>query len=121
MASHWSPADLNRQRVVVALIALRAERSRLHLEQERGRFVASLRSAIGSPLVIGSVFTAGFLLARRGDSRRRRRGGGIGVVFKRIRFAALRGMALMQLYSRVVSQFRAGWQATAPPPPAVDG
>jgi len=63
--SHWSPADLDRQRLVVRRIALRAELDLKGLEAARDRLVADARSTLGAPLGLIGCFVAGVVVGRR--------------------------------------------------------
>ena len=61
--SHWSPADLDRQRLVVHRLALRTDLDLRRLEGARDRFVADVRSTLGGPLALLGCFVAGVVVA----------------------------------------------------------
>lgn len=75
--SRWSPADLDRQRVVVHRLALRTELDLRQLEAARDRFVADVRSTLGGPLALTGCFVAGVVVGGgrppepRAEERRR--------------------------------------------------
>lgn len=75
--SRWSPADLDRQRVVVHRLALRTDRDLRQLEAARDRFVADVRGTLGGPLALTGCFVAGVVVGGRksrqprADERRR--------------------------------------------------
>lgn len=75
--SRWSPADLDRQRLVVRRLALRTDLDLRQLEGARDRFVADVRSTLGGPLALTGCFVAGVVVGggkspqRRADERRR--------------------------------------------------
>ena len=75
--SRWSPADLDRQRVVVHRLALRTDLDLRQLKVARDRFVADVRSALGGPLALTGCFVAGVVVGAgktpqpRADERRR--------------------------------------------------
>jgi hypothetical protein len=60
--SRWSPADLDRQRVVVHRLALRTDLDLRQLEGARDRFVADVRSTLGGPLALTCCFVAGVVV-----------------------------------------------------------
>ena len=60
--SNWSPADLDRQRVVVHRLALRTDLDLRRLEAARDRFVADVRSTLGGPLALTGCFVAGVVV-----------------------------------------------------------
>jgi hypothetical protein len=66
--SHWSPADLNRQRLVVRRIALRTEADLPALAAARSRLVADVRGTLGGPLALLGCFGAGYWINRRSPS-----------------------------------------------------
>ena len=60
--SHWSPADLDRQRLVVHRIALRTDLDLRRLEAARDRFVADVHRTLGGPLALTGCFVAGLVV-----------------------------------------------------------
>ena len=70
MAAHWSPTDLNRQRLVVRGIALRALEDRRRLFHARRDLAARVHSAIRSPQMLAGCFAAGWLVALAIGGRR---------------------------------------------------
>ena len=60
--SHWSPADLDRQRLVVNRIASRTDLDLRRLEAARDRFVADVRDTLGGPLALLGCFVAGVVV-----------------------------------------------------------
>ena len=69
--SNWSPADLDRQRVVVHRLALRTDLDLRELEAARDRLVADVRSTLGAPLALIGCFVAGVVVGRRESPQRR--------------------------------------------------
>jgi hypothetical protein len=69
--SRWSPADLDRQRLVVRRIALRAELDLRELAAARDRLVAEVRNTLGAPLALIGCFIAGAVVGRRASPGRR--------------------------------------------------
>ena len=67
--SHWSPADLDRQRLVVHRLALRTDLDLRQLEAARDRFVADVRSTLGGPLALPGCFVAGVVIGGREPSQ----------------------------------------------------
>ena len=63
--SRWSPADLDRQRLVVRRIAVRADTDLRELGAARDRLVADVRSRLTSPLTLIGCFVAGVMVRRR--------------------------------------------------------
>ena len=59
--SRWSPADLDRQRLVVRRITLRSEHNLRVLATARVRLVAAVHRQIGVPLALAGCFVAGML------------------------------------------------------------
>ena len=62
--ARWSIADLNRQKVVVGRLALRAELDRRELYAARVRVVRNIRAAVSGPLAIAGCFLAGTAFGR---------------------------------------------------------
>jgi len=60
--SRWSPADLDRQRLVVHRIALRTDLDLRQLEGARDRFVTDVRRSLGGPLALLGCFVAGVVV-----------------------------------------------------------
>ena len=63
--SRWSPADLNRQRLVVRRIVLRNELDLQVLATARSRLVEDIRNTIGIPFALAGSFVAGMAFGRR--------------------------------------------------------
>jgi hypothetical protein len=63
--SRWSPADLDRQRLVVRGIAQRSEHNLRALAAARARLVAAVRQQIGVPFALAGCFIAGMLVVPR--------------------------------------------------------
>jgi hypothetical protein len=63
MAANWSPTDLNRQRLVVRGIALRALEDRRRLSNARRELAAKLHAAVRSPAMLVGCFAAGWVVA----------------------------------------------------------
>lgn len=63
--SRWSPADLDRQRLVVERMALRTDLDLRQLEAARDRFVADVRRSLRGPLALTGCFVAGVLVGGR--------------------------------------------------------
>lgn len=63
--SRWSPADLDRQRLVVRRIALRSDVDLRQLKTARDRLVADVRSLLGGPLALVGCFVAGAVIGGR--------------------------------------------------------
>jgi hypothetical protein len=63
--SRWSPADLDRQRLVVRGIAQRSEVNLRTLAAARTRLVAAVHRQIGVPLALAGCFVAGMLAVPR--------------------------------------------------------
>jgi hypothetical protein len=63
MAASWSPTDLNRQRLVVRGIALRALEDRRRLAYARRELAAKIHSAVRSPAALAGCFAAGWVVA----------------------------------------------------------
>ncbi len=63
--SRWSPADLNRQRLVVQRIVARSELDLGVLATTRSRMVADIRNTIGIPFALAGCFVAGMAFGRR--------------------------------------------------------
>ena len=63
--SRWSPADLDRQRLVVRRIAERSEVNLRSLAAARTRLVAAVQRQIGVPLALAGCFVAGMLAVPR--------------------------------------------------------
>jgi hypothetical protein len=103
MTAAWSPAELSRQRLVVAGIALRAEADRQRLVAARRAAAAKLRGLVTSPWVLGGCFALGWLIARPAP---RRRGATFAARLRRI------GAALVWL-TRAYRQFQSGVAAGA--------
>ena len=62
--SHWSIADLDRQQLAVAELALRAELDRRDLHAARTHLVRNVRATMGLPLALSGCFFAGVALSR---------------------------------------------------------
>jgi len=60
--SRWSPADLDRQRLVVHRIALRTDLDLRQLEAARNHLVADVRRTLGGPLALLGCFVAGVVV-----------------------------------------------------------
>jgi hypothetical protein len=69
--SRWSPADLDRQRLVVRRIALRAELDRRELAAARDRLIADVRATVGTPLALLGCVVAGIVVGRAASTERR--------------------------------------------------
>ena len=69
--SRWSPADLDRQRLVVRRIALRTDQDLRQLAAARHRFVADVHSTLGGPLALFICFVAGALVGPHAPARTR--------------------------------------------------
>jgi hypothetical protein len=63
MAASWSPSALNRQRLVVRGIAVRALEDRRRLAHARRELAAKIHSAIRSPAMLAGCFAAGWVVA----------------------------------------------------------
>ncbi len=68
--SRWSPADLDRQRLVVRRITLRSEHNLRLLAAARFRLVAAVHRQIGVPLALAGCFVAGMLAVPRTPRQR---------------------------------------------------
>jgi len=62
--SYWSIADLDRQQLAVARLALRAELGRRELHAARTRLVRKIHAAVGGPLALGGCFLSGVAFGR---------------------------------------------------------
>jgi hypothetical protein len=69
--SRWSPADLDRQRLVVRRIALRADLDRCELVAARDRLIADVRETVGAPLALFGCVVAGIVVGRAASTERR--------------------------------------------------
>lgn len=69
--SHWSPTDLDRQRLVVRRIRLRSELNLRTLAVARTRLVAAVHQQIGVPLALAACFVAGMLAVPRRPPHRK--------------------------------------------------
>ena len=69
MTARWSPTDLNRQRLVVRSIAVRALDDRRRLIHARRDLVASIRAGVRSPAALAGCFAAGWLVGVAADRR----------------------------------------------------
>jgi hypothetical protein len=69
--SRWSPADLERQRLVVRRIRLRSELDRRALAAARARLVAAAHKQVGIPLALAGCFVAGMLAMPRAPRQRK--------------------------------------------------
>jgi hypothetical protein len=106
MTAASSPAELNRQRLVVGELALRAEADRRRLVGARRAAAAKLRAFVTSPWVVGGCFVLGWVIFSPAP---RRRGATIAVLAARLSRA---GAALAWL-ARFSSQFQSGVAAGA--------
>jgi hypothetical protein len=61
----WSPADLNRQRLLVYRSALRADVDRTQLSAARERWLAQVRSVLGGAVGLSACFLAGVAVGGR--------------------------------------------------------
>jgi hypothetical protein len=68
--SRWSPADLDRQRLVVRRIKLRSELDLRTLAVARVRLVAAVHRQIGLPLALAGAFVAGMMAGPRASPQR---------------------------------------------------
>jgi len=68
--SHWSPADLDRQRLVVRRIALRTGADLRALDAARDRLVVDVRDTLRGPRALLGCFVAGVMVAGRGPPQR---------------------------------------------------
>ena len=98
----WSLADLEQQRLVVRLIASRAELDRSRLGAARYRLLAAARNALRSPPALVGCFVAGVAVGRR-KSRHADAGR------KRTRWPAVAGMIFRTL---VLSALARGLQGS---------
>lgn len=113
--SRWSPADLNRQRLVVQRIVVRSELDRRVLATARSRLVADIRNTVGIPLALAGCFVAGMAFGRRSEPRdrqtrtRHRRRGWLRRAAALLRTVALSAPAYRALFgSPVTSQPKHG-------------
>jgi hypothetical protein len=63
MAANWSPTDLNRQRLIVRGLALRALEDRRRLVNARREAAARIHAAVRSPAMLAGCFAAGWVVA----------------------------------------------------------
>jgi hypothetical protein len=63
MAAHWSPTDLDRQRLIVRGLALRALEDRRRLLHARRKLAARIHAGVRSPAMLAGCFAAGWLVA----------------------------------------------------------
>jgi hypothetical protein len=70
-AAHWSPTDLNRQRLIVRGMALRALEDRRRLFHARRELAARVHDWIRSPAWLVGCFAAGWLVALAMGGRRK--------------------------------------------------
>lgn len=103
----WSPRDLNRQRQVVAVLAIRAERARRRFGAAQRDFAQRLRVALASPTAMVVSFASGLMVGRALVGSHK---GGSALAgphgWQRVRAIVARLVWLAQIFE----QFRAGWQ-----------
>jgi hypothetical protein len=102
----WSPADLNQQRLVVRRIAVRSELNRERLAAARAAFGKRLRDLATSPLVVGGVVVAGFLLFR--PSAGRKGTSAVSQVGRKVRSVTATVMWLTHMFRQFQSGIAAG-------------
>ena len=125
--SRWSPADLERQRLVVRRIALRSEQDLRTFAAARARLVAAVHRQIGVPLALASCFVAGMVAAARISPQREaaaalRAAGRLRHITALLRTIALAATAYKALFQgNLGSSSPARYQETDSLPPVAQG